>query len=124
MEVLRFMEAKELERFKHKLVEKKTELIALIQKTENYGREADNDSETMDIADRATSSYTKEFMFSKSNSDRQLMQMITEALARIEEGAFGECLNCGEDVESRRLEAVPWARLCKNCQELAEDGRL
>lgn len=118
------MEAKELERFKNKLIEKKSELIALIQKTENYGREADNDSETMDIADRATSSYTKEFMFSKSNSDRQLMQMITEALARIEEGDFGECLNCGEDVESRRLEAVPWAKLCKNCQELAEDGRL
>ncbi len=124
MEVFRFMEAKELERFKNKLIEKKSELIALIQKTENYGREADNDSETMDIADRATSSYTKEFMFSKSNSDRQLMQMITEALARIEEGDFGECLNCGEDVESRRLEAVPWAKLCKNCQELAEDGRL
>ena len=118
------MQAKEIDRFRHILMGKKAELIALIQKTENYGREADNESETMDIADKATSSYTKEFMFSKSNNDRQLMQMITEALARIEEGAFGECLNCGEDVEIRRLEAVPWARLCKNCQELAEEGRI
>ncbi|MFB3905485.1 MAG: TraR/DksA family transcriptional regulator [Acidobacteriota bacterium] len=118
------MQAKEIDRFRQILQGKKAELIALIQKTENYGREADNESETMDIADKATSSYTKEFMFSKSNNDRQLMQMITEALARIEEGAFGECLNCGEDVEIRRLEAVPWARLCKNCQELAEEGRI
>lgn len=118
------MHAKELDRFRRILQAKKAELIALIQKTENYGREADNESETMDIADKATSSYTKEFMFSKSNNDRQLMQMITEALDRIDEGAFGECLNCGEDVETRRLEAVPWARLCKNCQELAEEGRI
>ncbi len=118
------MQAKEIDRFRQILQGKKAELIALIQKTENYGREADNESETMDIADKATSSYTKEFMFSKSNTDRQLMQMIMEALARIEEGAFGECLNCGEDVEIRRLEAVPWARLCKNCQELAEEGRI
>jgi len=118
------MQAKEIDRFRQILQGKKAELIALIQKTENYGREADNESETMDIADKATSSYTKEFMFSKSNNDRQLMQMIMEALTRIEEGAFGECLNCGEDVEIRRLEAVPWARLCKNCQELAEEGRI
>jgi DnaK suppressor protein len=118
------MQAKEIDRFRQILQGKKAEVIALIQKTENYGREADNESETMDIADKATSSYTKEFMFSKSNNDRQLMQMIAEALARIEEGAFGECLNCGEDVEIRRLEAVPWARLCKKCQELAEEGRI
>ena len=118
------MQGKELERFKQILLDKKAELIALIQKMENYGREADNESETMDIADKATSSYTKEFMFSKSNNDRQLMQMITEALARIDDCSFGECLNCGEDVETRRLEAVPWARLCRSCQELAEEGRL
>jgi DnaK suppressor protein len=118
------MQTKETERFRQMLLTKKAELIALIQKTENYGREADNESETMDIADKATSSYTKEFMFSKSNNDRQLMQMITEALTRLEGGGFGECLNCGEQVEVKRLEAVPWARLCRSCQELAEEGRL
>ena len=118
------MRTKELERFRQLLLSKKSEVIALIQKTENYGREADNESETMDIADKATSSYTKEFMFSKSNNDRQLMQMITEALNRIDEGAFGECLNCGEMVDAKRLEAVPWARLCRSCQELAEEGRI
>jgi DnaK suppressor protein len=118
------MQAKDLERFKQLLLNKKSDLIAVVHKTENYGREADAESETMDIADKASSSYTKEFMFSKSNSDRQLIQMVADALERIDQGTYGECLNCGADVEFKRLEAVPWARLCRACQELVEEGRL
>ncbi|MGH9341711.1 MAG: TraR/DksA family transcriptional regulator [Acidobacteriota bacterium] len=118
------MQAKELKQFKAKLLQTKVELIELVHKTEDYGREADGDGEAMDIADKALSSYTKELMFSKSNSDRQQLQIVTEALDRIEEGGFGECQNCGNQVEKKRLEAVPWARLCLKCQELAEQGRL
>ena len=89
------MRAKELKNFKKKLLEKREELIVAVQKTETYGREADAEGEAMDIADRATSSYTKEFMFSKSNTDRQLLQKVTSALERIEGKSFGECVNCG-----------------------------
>ena len=105
---------------KKKLLEKQAELIAVVQKTEDHGREADAEGEPMDMADRASSSYTKEFMFSKSNTDRQLLQRVTEALERIESKSYGECLNCEEPVERKRLAAVPWARLCLKCQELEE----
>lgn len=118
------MQVRELKRFKKQLLDKQSQLIDVVHKTENYGREADGEGEAMDIADKASSSYTKEFMFSKSNSDRQILQMVAEALARIEEGSYGECLNCGEQVERKRLEAVPWARLCIKCQELEEQGFL
>ncbi|MBI4444643.1 MAG: TraR/DksA family transcriptional regulator [Acidobacteria bacterium] len=114
------MQAKDLNRFKKKLLEKQSELIDVVHKTENYGREADAEGEAMDIADKASSSYTKEFMFSKSNSDRQLLQMVAEALGRINEGSYGACLHCEEPVERKRLEAVPWARLCIKCQEMEE----
>ncbi len=114
------MRATELKRFKTKLLEKRLELINVVQKTENYGREADNSTEAMDIADKAASSYTKEFMFSKSGSDRQLLQSVIDALDRIEEKDYGDCSNCGEPVERKRLEAVPWAALCLSCQEQAE----
>ena len=57
------MRAKERKYFKNKLLQKKSELISLVQKTEDYGREANTEAEGMDLADKASSSYTKEFMF-------------------------------------------------------------
>ena len=114
------MRAKDRKYFKTKLLQKRLELISLVQKTEDYGREANTEAEGMDLADKASSSYTKEFMFSKSDSDRQLLQEVVDALSRIEEGGYGECINCGNAVERKRLEAVPWSPLCLGCQEQAE----
>ena len=76
------------------------------------------------VADRAASSYTKEFLFSQSNNDRQLLQMVETALLRIREGAFGECVSCGNEINAKRLEAVPWTRYCIECQEKLEKGQL
>ena len=114
------MRAKDKKHFKQKLIQKRADLISLVQKTEEYGREANSEAEGMDLADKASSSYTKEFMFSKNDSDRQLLQEVVDALTRLEEGQFGECISCGEAVEPTRLEAVPWSPLCLACQEQAE----
>jgi DnaK suppressor protein len=114
------MRAKEKKHFKQKLIQKRADLISLVQKTEEYGREANSEAEGMDLADKASSSYTKELMFSKSDSDRQLLQEVVDALTRLEEGKFGECISCDKAVEPKRLEAVPWSPLCLACQEQAE----
>ena len=50
--------------------------------------------------------------------------MINEALERIEDKEYGVCQNCEEPINPKRLEAVPWARYCINCQELREKGLL
>ena len=78
------MRARDLKYFKEKLLEKKTQLINIVHRTEAYGRELDSKDEAMDMADKASSSYTKELMFSKSDGDRQLLQEVIDALARIE----------------------------------------
>ena len=83
-----------------------------------------DDEATQDVADRAASSYNKEFLFSQSNNDRQLLNMVDGALARIREGSFGECVSCGKEINAKRLEAVPWTRHCIECQEKAEKGLL
>ena len=114
------MRARDRNYFKKKLLGKKAELISIVQKTESYGRELDSEGEAMDIADKASSSYTKEFMFSKSDGDRQFLQEVIDALTRVDNKNYGECSNCGEPVERKRLEAVPWASLCLSCQEEAE----
>ena len=117
------MEKKKLDYFKKRLETRQQELRRTVTRTEQDGRSADEDS-TQDIADKAANSYNKEFLFHQSNADRQLLQMVENALARIREGSFGECISCGKEINAKRLEAVPWTRYCIACQEKMEQGSL
>ncbi len=117
------MEKKRLEQFKKKLETRQQDLRRTVTRTEQDGRAADLDS-AQDIADRAASSYNKEFLFHQSNNDRQLLQMVEGALDRIREGVFGQCISCGEEINAKRLDAVPWTRYCIACQEKMESGQL
>jgi DnaK suppressor protein len=117
------MEKKRLDQFKKRLETRQQELRRTVSRTQQDGRSADEDT-AQDIADRAASSYTKEFLFHQSNNDRQLLQMVDGALSRIREGSFGECISCGKEINPKRLEAVPWTRHCIECQENLEQGRL
>ena len=117
------MDKKKLEHFKKTLETRQHELRRTVTRTEQDGRTADEES-TQDIADKAASSYNKEFLFHQSNNDRQLLQMVDGALSRIREGSFGECISSGKEINPKRLEAVPWTRHCIDCQEKLEQGRL
>ena len=117
------MDKKKLETFKKKLEVRQQDLRRMVSRTQQDGRSADEDT-AQDIADKAASSYNKEFLFHQSNADRQLLQMVEGALARIREGNFGECISCGKEINSKRLEAVPWTRHCIECQEKLEKGIL
>jgi len=48
------------------------------------------------------------------------MEEIDEALKRIEDGTYGYCTNCGQEINPQRLEAIPWAALCVDCQQKLE----
>jgi DnaK suppressor protein len=120
---LESMEKKKLEYFRKRLETRQQELRRTVSRTEQDGRTVDEDS-AQDVADRAASSYTKEFLFSQSNNDRQILAMVEGALSRIREGEFGECISCGKEINPKRLEAVPWTRHCIDCQEKLEQGLL
>lgn len=117
------MDKKRLDYFKKRLLSKQEELAQTVLRVENDGRRADEE-EPQDLADKAANSYTKEFLFSQSNHDRDVLQLVTEALSRIEQGNYGECIHCGGGMQPKRLEAVPWARHCIPCQEKQEQGLL
>ncbi len=117
------MDKKRLDQFKKRLEARQHELRRLVVRNVQDGRAADEQA-AQDIADKAANSYTKEFLFHQSNNDRQLLQLVEEALNRIREGAYGECVNCGNELNAKRLEAVPWTRYCINCQEKVEQGLL
>ena len=117
------MEKKRLEYYKKKLTVRREDLLKAIARTEQEGREADEDP-TVDLADKAANSYTKEFLFGQTHNDRSLLQMIDDALMRIREGSYGECAQCHEEMQQKRLEAVPWAKHCISCQQKQEQGLL
>lgn len=117
------MDKKRLEYYKKKLQTRREELLKIIARIEQEGREADDDP-TVDLADKAANSYTKEFLFGQTNQDRAILNLVDDALKRIREGQYGDCANCGEELAQKRLEAVPWTRHCITCQEKKEQGRL
>jgi RNA polymerase-binding transcription factor len=108
---------------RERLLQQKQEIISMYQQDLRAGQESADDG-TEDIVDRANNSYNRELMFSLSDSERQLLLQVEDALRRIDDGAYGNCSNCGRSIAMPRLQAIPWARFCIDCQELAEKGLL
>ncbi len=117
------MTKKETEKFRRLLEEKKSSLSAEIAKTRSAEEETTEES-TQDIADKAVSSYTREFLYSLTDGERGTLLHIDDALGRIEDGNYGFCMNCNVTMTEKRLNAVPWAPYCLDCQELSEKGML
>jgi DnaK suppressor protein len=106
-----------------RLLEQRQEIVNMYNQDIRAGQES-ADEPTEDIVDRANNSYNRELMFSISDSERQLLLQIEDAINRMNAGTYGRCTNCGNTIHPLRLEAVPWARFCIDCQELAEKGLL
>jgi DnaK suppressor protein len=117
------MDKKRLEYYRKKLETRRDELVKAINRTEQQGREADDDP-TVDLADKAANSYTKEFLFGQTHNERTMLALVDNALIRIKDGTFGECDSCHEELQQKRLEAVPWTRYCLSCQQKEEQGEL
>jgi RNA polymerase-binding transcription factor len=118
------MDKRNLEKYRKKLDEKRAEIVRDFQKNMNYRKESVADDGTQDIADKANMAYNKEFIFSLTDAERDLLQLIEDAIKRIEEAEFGVCSSCSNEIKTTRLEAVPWAKYCISCQELQEQGLL
>jgi DnaK suppressor protein len=117
------MDKKRVDYYKKKLLARREELLKTIARTEEEGRAADEDP-TVDLGDKAANSYTKEFLFGMTNADRAMLALIDEALKRIQKNEYGLCANCQKEMLPKRLEAVPWAKHCIDCQEKKEQGLL
>jgi DnaK suppressor protein len=117
------MEPQLLADYHRRLSERRESLVGQVAEMEVYSRERDSEA-TQDPADMAANAYNKELLLSMSTNDRQLLKFIEEALERMEKDEFGDCVNCEEPIQEKRLAAIPWARLCLRCQELAERGEL
>ena len=68
-----------------------------------------------------TTNVSKEALFQQTDERQRMIRMIDAALARIQQGIFGVCAACGEDINPRRLDALPWTQYCLRCQRGFEE---
>lgn len=83
-----------------------------------------DDSETPDPVDLAVRNYSKNVQLALSENESRQLELIDEALERLEDEEYGVCQNCEKEINPKRLAAIPWARYCLDCQELREQGLL
>jgi RNA polymerase-binding protein DksA len=75
---------------------------------------------SLHMADVASDNYERDFNIGLVSSERKILMEIDAALKRIEEGSYGVCPMCGKRIAKSRLNAIPYARYTKECQEQLE----
>ncbi len=83
---------------------------------------ASNTNDTQDVADQAVAGYQKELLFSQGSVRSAQLRLVRQALARLADGTFGECVRCYQAIGAKRIEALPWTPYCIDCQERIEKG--
>jgi DnaK suppressor protein len=108
--------AKFLAKMREQLLEMKAKLLAEIDSTLRAEREGNKD-EGMDTYDLASEERDREINSILSDRDRVKLKQIDDALERMDEGTYGVCESCGLEIAEERLEAMPFSRLCRDCQQ-------
>jgi DnaK suppressor protein len=117
------MDKKTLNSLKTLLLAKREELEKAYREKLSRSEDEGGDG-ARDSVDEASVNYNKEFWYALSDSDRKILRMVEEALRRMDDDTFGECTHCEKPIQKKRLEAVPWARHCLECQDLQDRGLL
>jgi DnaK suppressor protein len=105
----------QIQQFRDILTEKRDELLTVVQRKKEQELQV-GEIEVGDEADIATRSVEKEMLFELSDSEKQTLDMIEASLRKMEKGIFGRCESCQTSIAKLRLEVMPWARYCINCQ--------
>ena len=105
-----------LKKFKKLLETKRAEIVKKAQQTleQDMALDADDLPDEMDLA---SSEYLQAFTFRLRGREKTFLDKIQKALERIEDGSFGTCEECGEQISVKRLEARPETTLCIRCKE-------
>jgi DnaK suppressor protein len=122
--------AVDTDKFRELLLEKRRAVVDAIQylHQENPGSLEDSTGELVSgsadqhMADTATETVDREIDYTLEEHDERALAAIDQALARIDAGTYGICVNCGAQIAPERLEAMPWATLCIDCKRKEERG--
>src|SRR3954453_22630093 len=105
----------EVKKYKEILESKQAELELIVRNREGIAIE-----KSPDALDEVQHAAERELAIRNLDRESQLLRNVRGALRRIDEGTFGVCLHCEEDISPKRIAAVPWAAFCIQCQEQAD----
>ena len=108
----------ELNKFKEVLETKQAELAQVLRNREGIAIE-----KSPDALDEVQNAAERELAIRNLDRESNMLRNVRAALHRIDEGTFGVCLHCEEDISIKRLHAVPWAAYCIQCQEIADKSQ-
>jgi RNA polymerase-binding transcription factor len=109
------MNRTELEKYKAILLAKQAELSGGQRNRDEILIE-----KTPDALDEVQLAGERELAIRTLDREASLLRNVRGALSRINDGSFGVCMHCEEDIKPKRLEALPWAAFCIRCQEAAD----
>ncbi|MBM3796302.1 MAG: TraR/DksA family transcriptional regulator [Acidobacteria bacterium] len=102
-------------RFWQVLEGKQTELGRFLRNREGIAIE-----KNADALDEVQQAAERELAIRNLDRESELLRHVKNALGRLEDGSYGVCLHCEEEINPKRLAAVPWAQYCISCQEIAD----
>jgi DnaK suppressor protein len=105
----------ELNKFRQILEARFTELARMVRNREGIVIE-----KSADALDEVQNAAERELAIRNLDRDSHLLRNVRAALRRIDEGSFGICLHCEEEISPKRVAAVPWTPYCIQCQEMAD----
>jgi len=106
----------QLKKFKELLEAKRREIVKRAQQTLHEDMTLDS-NDLPDEMDLASSEYLQSFTFRLRGREKVFLDKIQKALAKLDDGSFGVCDDCGEKISIKRLEARPETTLCIRCKE-------
>jgi DnaK suppressor protein len=109
------MTKSELKKFREILEAKQAELVHFVRNREGIAIE-----KSPDALDEVQHAAERELAIRNLDRESNLLRNVRGALRRLDEGTFGVCLHCKEDISPKRLVAVPWTPFCIGCQEIAD----
>ena len=109
------MTKSEVNKFRQILETKQGELARVLR-----NREAIAIEKSADALDEVQHAAERELAIRNLDRESGLLRQVKGALMRIEDGSYGTCLHCEEEINPKRLAAVPWTQYCLRCQEIAD----
>lgn len=109
------MTKQELNKLKDTLEKKQAELLKVI-----VNREGIEIEKSPDALDEVQQAAERELAIRNLDRDSALLRSVRAALERVKDGSYGVCMHCEEEISPKRLNAVPWAAFCIQCQEISD----
>jgi len=112
-----------VDELQQQLLSERDKILALYREDVHAAREIQEEG-TEDFEELAAMDVDRELLLALSETERERIQEIDDALERLADGTYGICQHSGRPIDLARLREIPWARYCVQHQKLVEDGLL